>query len=100
MKGVHPDGWSVQVGTFDIFDEAIDLHHSLLDEYDDVFLTRVVQGKKRFYVVSVGLMASEMLGRNLLIELVATYQSAAVVQFQNGFPFQDYANENVDVSMS
>lgn len=98
VKGVHPDGWSVQIGTFDIFDEAIDLHNSLVDEYDNVFLTRVVQGKKRFYIVSVGLMGAEVLSRDLLIELAPMYGNAAVVQFQNGFPVQDY--ENVAVSMS
>lgn len=91
VRGVHPDGWSVQIGTFDIYDEAIDLHNHLADSYDDVFLTCIVKGKSRQYVVSVGLVGNETLGRDLLIELGEQYTGATVIRFRDGFPHEEPA---------
>ena len=89
VRGVNPDGWSVQVGTFDIYDEAIDLHNTLADNYDEVFLTCIVSGKSRRYVVSVGLVGNETLSRDLLIELGGMYTEAQVVRFRDGFPREE-----------
>lgn len=86
LTGAHPNGWSVQVGSFELFDDAADLHHELLNEYDEVFLTRVVQGGEMVYTVSVGLANSLVLGRNILVEVVGRHEEAKVVRFRNGYP--------------
>jgi len=95
LRGASPNGWSVQLATFDVFDEAADLHHDLLGDFRDVYLTRVIRDGEIVYSVSVGLANSEVLGRNILVDIGSEFDKATLVRFRNGFPVGVDADEPV-----
>ena len=84
--GSKPNGWSVMVHEGDSFDKAVKMHTALKDEYEKVFLTRVVENRETIWQVSVGLYGEDYLSRALHLELVETYADAVVIEFQDGFP--------------
>lgn len=97
LYGVHPAGWSVRVGEVGTFDEAIDMHNALVAEFEQVFLTRITDGGRTTYVVSVGLFSSDVLGGDFLVELEGRYEGAEVIRFENGLPVLE---DTVQVSRS
>ncbi len=86
VNGAKPNGWSVMVIEAESFDEAVKTHNGLTDEYDKVFLTRVIENGDTLWRVSVGLYDEDRLSRGLHLELVENYTDAVVIQFQDGFP--------------
>lgn len=93
LKGSRPNGWAVHVARFENFDEAITLHNELLNEYDRVFLTRITQGGRTSYLISLGLFNSEVLGRDFLVELKGQFENAQVVRFEQGLAVPQYRDE-------
>lgn len=95
LKGVRPNGWSVQVARLESFNDAVTLHNELLNDYEQVFLTRIVSGDKTEYCISLGLFDSELLGGDLLIELGDQFNESRVVRFEQGLPI---ARQNTDMT--
>lgn len=93
LKGSRPNGWAVHVARFESFDEAITLHNELLNEYDRVFLTRITQGGRTSYLISLGLFNSEVLSRDFLVELKGQFENAQVVRFEQGLAVPQQSDE-------
>ena len=89
VKGAKPTGWSVQVMGCKSFSDALDQHNKLLGTYDDVFLTRVIEGKQTTWYVSVGLYSDDHLSRDLQIELRDEFPWSSIIRFDDGFPQND-----------
>ncbi len=85
-RGVRPNGWSVSVASFSDFESAVNQYDKLRDEYDVVFLSRIREGKATSWRVTVGLYGSQYMAQNLLLELSDSFDGAAMITFENGYP--------------
>ena len=85
-RGVRPNGWSVSVADYSDFESAVNTFDRLRGEYDAVFLSRVRNGKKNSWRVTVGLYGSRHMAENLSLELADSYEEVTIITFENGFP--------------
>ncbi|MEZ4785149.1 MAG: septal ring lytic transglycosylase RlpA family protein [Candidatus Kapaibacterium sp.] len=86
VKGAKPTGWSVNVMVSSSFSEALNVHNRLVEQYDQVFLSRVIEGGETNWYVLVGLQSEEHLARDFQLELAETFSESSVVRFDNGLP--------------
>lgn len=85
-RGARPNGWSVEVASFDSFDRSVDLYDELRESYDRVFLSHIETDGRDEWTVSVGLYGTRYLGEDLLLELSERFSAAELITFENGLP--------------